>query len=401
MLAQGELNRALTVRRWAVVSARLGFLLLLCTLAGGSLAVPKTALAGSVSGVVVAPSPAVPGEPATYTIGFVSTSGLPAGTGTITVDASSGAPGTQFPEALGDYQLSDTTTGGVVKLAAVGAAGQQVTITVGTAVAAGDSLSLVVSDVTNPAVVSTDETLQVSTSSDTAQAASRPYSIVVGSLAVDHSSVFAGAPTTLTFTFTAATEIAGTFALTVPSGWTAPATTAGPGYTTTSLGSVRCHAQQVIVTGVKLASGDHLTIVYGAGGGTKSAVAPVALGSTPFTLSASTPSAIRLVRPIAIGTVSVDVKGVPDGVGAITVTPASVQAGAHEMLTFTYTAPGSGIAGGRLVVSVPSRWSPPSGYPGTAALHDGISRPGHTVARADGRQRSHARSRRRRDDHLR
>ena len=176
LLAQGELNRALTVRRWAVVSARLGFLLLLCTLAGGSLAVPKTALAGSVSGVVVAPSPAVPGEPATYTIGFVSTSGLPAGTGTITVDASSGAPGTQFPEALGDYQLSDTTTGGVVKLAAVGAAGQQVTITVGTAVAAGDSLSLVVSDVTNPAVVSTDETLQVSTSSDTAQAASRPYS---------------------------------------------------------------------------------------------------------------------------------------------------------------------------------------------------------------------------------
>ena len=168
----------------AVVGARLGFLLLLCTLAGGSLAVPKTALAGSVSGAVVAPSLAVPGEPATYTIGSCRI-GPPAGTGTITVDASSGVPGDSPRSArrLSALGYDDLGSG---QARCGRCAGQQVTITVGTAVAAGDSLSLVVSDVTNPVVVSTDETLQVSTSSDTAQAASRPYS-TVGSLAVDHS----------------------------------------------------------------------------------------------------------------------------------------------------------------------------------------------------------------------
>ena len=267
-LARGELNSARPVRRWAVVAAQPRFLLLLCLLVGGGfLALPETALADSVSRVVVATSSPVPRQPSTYTIEFVSTSTLPVA-GTITVDASSGAPGTQFPDAAGDYQLSDATTGVAIKVATVGAAGQKVTITVGTAIAAGDSVSLVVTPAMNPAVGGSNETLQISTSSDTAQATSKPYSIVAGSLTVDHGSVSAGAPTTLRFTFTAATEIAGAFTLTVPSGWTAPSTTEGnAGYTTVSVGSVTVNGRQISVAGVTLASGDVLTVVYGAAAG--------------------------------------------------------------------------------------------------------------------------------------
>ena len=382
-LARGELNSARPVRRWAVVAAQPRFLLVLCLLVGGGFpALPETALAGSVSRVVVATSSPVPGQPSTYTIEFVSTSTLPVAA-TITVDASSGAPGTQFPDAAGDYQLSDATTGVVIKLATVGAAGQKVTITVGTAITAGDSISLIVTPVMNPAVVSTNETLQISTSSDTAQATSKPYSIVVGSLAVDPRFGLRGGANNPQIHLHrcdrdrrdvhayGAERLDGTFD-----------DRGERGLHHRSVGSVTANGRQISVAGVTLASGDVLTVVYGDGGGANSAVAPATAGSTAFTLSVSVPhanSAIRAISPLVIGTVPVTVTRVTDGVGTITVAPTNVISGGRAMLTFTYRSPVA-ISGGRLVVTVPSGWSMPSGTPGTAGYTTGYPDRSHLRA---------------------
>lgn len=52
------------------------------------------------------------------------------------------------------------------------------------------------------------------------------------------------------------------------------------------------------------------------------------------------------------------------GAGTLQVLPTSVEAGATTTLTFTYTAPTTGVADGSLVVVVPSGWSPPTTNPG-------------------------------------
>ena len=88
---------------------------------------------------------------------------------------------------------------------------------------------------------------------------------------------------TETFTYTAATggTSNGSVTVVVPAGWNAPSTTAGnPGNTTSSTGAVSVAAQTITVSGVTLAGGATMTIVYGSGA--PGATAPAAAGSTAW-----------------------------------------------------------------------------------------------------------------------
>ena len=72
----------------------------------------------------------------------------------------------------------------------------------------------------------------------------------------------------------------GAVRVTVPAGWSAPSTTStAAGYTTASTGTVGVAGQVITVTGVTLAGGGTLTILYGSGaGGGPGATAPTGVG---------------------------------------------------------------------------------------------------------------------------
>src|SRR5207302_6739433 len=75
---------------------------------------------------------------------------------------------------------------------------------------------------------------------------------------------------TITFTYTAAPGglSNGLVTLVVPSGWSAPSTTASnAGYTTASTGTVSVSSQTITVSSVTLAGGSTMTITYGDTGG--------------------------------------------------------------------------------------------------------------------------------------
>ena len=93
-----------------------------------------------------------------------------------------------------------------------------------------------------------------------------------GTMSVSPAQIVAGNVSAFTFTYTAATGgmSNGDVAITIPSSWTAPNTTAGtPGYTTASTGTVSWNGgtRRLTVSGVTRAAGTTLTITYGAGGG--------------------------------------------------------------------------------------------------------------------------------------
>ena len=107
---RGTLERS-SGRKAKRAANRLAVLALLSPmLAAVALAVsnPQVAEASSVSSVTVTVSPATAGSIATYTVDLADTSGL-AASGTLTIDASSGAAGTVFPAAVSDYVITDET----------------------------------------------------------------------------------------------------------------------------------------------------------------------------------------------------------------------------------------------------------------------------------------------------
>ncbi|MBA2460941.1 MAG: hypothetical protein H0V45_04110, partial [Actinobacteria bacterium] len=105
--------------------------------------------------------------------------------------------------------------------------------------------------------------------------------IAIAPLAPDGSGTLAAGTTnvaasstgnTITFTYTVATGGMrnGSVTLAMPTGWSAPSTTAGTaGYTTSTAGTVGVGGQTVTVSGLTLVAGSTLTITYGstAGGG--------------------------------------------------------------------------------------------------------------------------------------
>ena len=64
----------------------------------------------------------------------------------------------------------------------------------------------------------------------------------------------------------------------------------------------------------------------------------------------------------------------PDGVGTMSVSPTSAIEAVPTTLTFTYTAPSSGLSSGAVTLTVPSGWTAPSTSSGTRRLLDGFYR---------------------------
>ena len=59
--------------------------------------------------------------------------------------------------------------------------------------------------------------------------------------------------------------LSGSLTVAVPAGWTPPATSAGPGYTTSSVGALSVSGQTITVTGVTRTVGQTVIITYGSG----------------------------------------------------------------------------------------------------------------------------------------
>jgi subtilisin family serine protease len=185
-----------------------------------------------------------------------------------------------------------------------------------------------------------------------------------GTLSVSPASVRSNTSgNTLTFTYTAATGgiSNGAVAIGVPAGWS-PASTTGtaPGYFTASAGTRSVSSGQMVVSGLTLAGGATLTIVYGS----KTLGGPGA--TSPATGAVQSWSAKE--RSSGGGTMTALGSGSPvvtvlarDGSGTMSVLPASVRSNTSgNTLTFTYTAASGGISNGAVAIGVPAGWSPAS-----------------------------------------
>jgi DNA-directed RNA polymerase subunit H (RpoH/RPB5) len=131
------------------------------------------ALTGSLSSVAAAATGV------TYTVAFTATNGLTENYSTITLAAPTG---TVFTSVASNYTVNDLTSGGSCGPSAtptLGNSGATVTFPIGCySVSPGDSLVVSAEAVANPTTTSSGDVLKVSTSSDTAAAATATYAIV-------------------------------------------------------------------------------------------------------------------------------------------------------------------------------------------------------------------------------
>lgn len=178
-----------------------------------------------------------------------------------------------------------------------------------------------------------------------------PTSVVPGS---------AGNTISLVYVAAKGGMINGTVKVAVPAGWSAPSTTGSdPGYSTSSTGSLSFLGQTITVSGLTLAAGQKVTIVYGskasAGSG---ASAPAASSDDPWTTQERSTTGGTFTNLASQPVVSVLSA---NGSGTMTSSPVSV---AHSTtgnaITFTYTAATGGIKAGVIRVVVPTGWSAPS-----------------------------------------
>jgi hypothetical protein len=186
----------------------------------------------SVSVVVVAPSPAVTGATATYTVSFKATDGI-AALGTITATETNSGGSTNF-SGVTDVLISDPTAswGHVVVAATTATAGGTLVVTLpaGDAVAAGDTVTLTVPGVVNPSA-GTISDFTVADSTDTVATTAAAYSIGASGAAGIMVSANPNTPsTTATYTISnlyasgtiAATTAGDDIALTAPAGTLLP-----------------------------------------------------------------------------------------------------------------------------------------------------------------------------------
>jgi hypothetical protein len=188
---------------------------------------------------------------------------------------------------------------------------------------------------------------------------------------------------TISFTFTvgAGGMRGGTLALTVPPGWSLPATNPqAPGYTTATLGRISTSARTISVSRLTLRSKGQLTVVYGSttrgGPGAKPRAAAAAVwhvreqsSSNGSLIAVASSPVVRVLAGDGSGEVATTVTSVRNGAGARTV-------------TFDYVAASGGVADGTLRLTIPAGWSRPSTAPakpgyvtatkGTVSVHGGI-----------------------------
>ena len=209
---------------------------------------------------------------------------------------------------------------------------------------------------------------------------------------------------TLTFTYTAATGGMrnGSVTLVVPTGWSAPSTTAtAAGYTTASTGTVGVAGQTITVSGVTLTAGSTFTVVYGSTAGSgPGATATATTGAQTWQAQQRSSSVSGALANLGASP-SVTVNAA-DGSGTLTTPTTNVAASSTgNTLTFTYTAATGGMSNGAVRVTVPTGWSAPS-TTGTAAGYTTASTGTVGVAgQVDHRHRRHPRRRGHAHAHLR
>jgi hypothetical protein len=184
-----------------------------------------------------------------------------------------------------------------------------------------------------------------------------------GQLTIPTQFVTAGS-TGITFAFTYTAAVGGLndgqINVAVPPEWAAPSTTVtDAGYSTSTCGTVGGSGQTIEVSGVTLSGGDTCTITYGdQSGGGPGATAPTPPGRYAFTAQDASSQHGTLAG--LESSPGVDIPS-PDGVGTVSVGPASVTAGSSgDSLAFSYVAAAGGIDDGGLTLTVPTGWTPPS-----------------------------------------
>ena len=164
-----------------------------------------------------------------------------------------------------------------------------------------------------------------------------------------------GRTVTLTYTPAAGGMLTGSLTVTVPAGWTAPATVAGPGYTTSSVGVLSVAGQTITITGVTRTAAQTVVVTYGSGG---TATAPATPGAQTWQMQESSTAAGALN---SLATPPVITVYANDGSGTLAAGTTNVSASqAGNTIAFTVTAAAGGTNGGTVTIVVPAGWSAPS-----------------------------------------
>ena len=160
---------------------------------------------------------------------------------------------------------------------------------------------------------------------------------------------------TLTYTAPAGGLSNGTLTVAVPAGWTAPATSAGPGFTTSSVGAVSVAGQTITVSGVTRAAGQTVVITYGSGA---TATAPAAPGAQTWLVREASTGGGVLTAIAASPTITIYA---PDASGSATTPTTNVSASQiGNTVVFTYTAATGDMLNGGIKLTIPAGWSAPS-----------------------------------------
>ncbi len=249
-----------------------------------------TVNAADGSGTLTTPTTNVANGSAGDTLVFTytaATGGMSSGAVRVTVPTGWSAP--SLTGTAAGYTTASTGT--------VGVAGQVITVT-GVTLAGGATMTITYGSTAGGGPGATAPTTagaqtwqgaQRSVAASTITNLGASPSVTV--LAADGTGTLGAAPTsfvagstgntvTLTYTAAAGGMSSGAVRVSLPAGWSAPSTTStAAGYTTASTGSVGVAGQVITVTGVTLAGGGTLTILYGSGaGGGPGATAPTGVG---------------------------------------------------------------------------------------------------------------------------
>ncbi len=312
--------------------------------------------------------------------------------GSVTIDVPSGWSAPSTTAAANGYTTSST--------GAVSAASQTITVSSLT-LAGGATATITYGDtsgggsgatVTSSTGAQTWQSKEKSVAGGSLTTLSSSPSVTVnaadgsGTLTTPTSNVSASATgKTLTFTYTAATGgiSNGSVTIDVPSGWSAPSTTAAAnGYTTSSTGTVSVAGQTITVSSVSLAGAGTMTIVYGdTSGGGSGATVTSSTGAQTWQSKEKSVAGGALTNLASSPSMTVNAA---DGSGTLTTPTTNVSASATgKTLTFTYTAAAGGLSNGSITLDVPSGWSAPSstasaaGY--TTATTGSVSVAGQTI----------------------
>ncbi len=291
--------------------------------------------ATAVSSPTISLSSTTTGATAVYTVGFTTsgsssspTGALASGTGTIALTAPSG---TAFPSTASDYTVNAGSGAVAASTVATGSSGSSVTITTPVNVGGGTTVAVVVAGVTNPGV-GTNDSINISTSSDTAPVSTPTYNITSGisNVSLSLSSTLqaaTGITYTLGFTTSSGGALAGGSSVIyvnfpagtgMPNGGANVTDTTGANGTASQylvqVGGQTAAAKNVTISGttaaitvpaaINIGNGAKVTVIVEGVANPAEAAATTfsAAGSNPLTVSTSSDTAKAAAPPYTIGT---------------------------------------------------------------------------------------------------